>query len=109
LEQQKIEIKEAYKKCCLANLPPEPTDDILPDQKTTIRFRLPNGEILMRKFFATDKLCEIINFATGNGFFSDEYKILSSWPRRDLTNESSEKTLLEMKLVPQETLTIEQR
>lgn len=74
-----------------------------------VRFRLPDGEILQRRFGAKEKLSALIDFVTGHGFFPDEYKLLSSWPRRDLTTEGLEKTLEELKIYPQETLTLEQR
>ncbi len=89
-------------------MPAEP-----PQQSTakvaTIRFRWPSGETAQRRFLATDRLAAVLDFAAGHGYFADEYKILTSWPRRDLTGEPDERTLEEMKLWPQETLTLEQR
>lgn len=74
-----------------------------------IRFRLPDGETWQRRFGAKEKLSSVIDFVTSQGYFPDEYKLLSSWPRRDLTSESLDKSLEELKLYPQETLTLEQR
>lgn len=70
---------------------------------------MPNGETWQRRFTASDKLSSVLDFMTSHGYFTEEYKLLSSWPRRDLTTESIEKTLEELKLFPQETLTLEQR
>lgn len=78
-------------------------------QVARIRFRTPDGEMFQRRFRANDKLSSVLDFITSEGYFPDDYKLLSSWPRRDLTGESVDKTLDELKLYPQETLTLEQR
>ena len=108
LERKRREEKENYQKECLKNLPEEPADDSTA-KVSRIRFRLPNGETLQRKFLITSTLKQIVDFAIGHAYWPEEYKILSSWPRKDLTAEPMEKTLEEMKLYPQETLTLEQR
>lgn len=66
---------------------------------TRIRFRLPNGEFIQRKFFIADKLEQIIYFFNGNGYLNEDYKLLSSWPRRDLTSpeQSQEQTIEQLK------------
>ena len=108
-ETEKQLLKEKRIKDCFNSLPQEPYQSTPSKSITTIRFRLPNGQILIRKFNINNTLKDVINFVISNGYFDEEYKVLSSWPRRDLTNESPERTLEEMKLFPQETLTLEQR
>ena len=112
-EQRQAEIEAARlaaldkrKQDALLALGAEPSGD---ERLTRIRFRLPDGGTVQRKFRAGDKLQALVDFATANGFFVEEFKMLSSWPRRDLTAESLEATLEQLKLVPQETITIEQR
>ena len=110
-ERKRLEAIEMRKQAALASLLPEPADDAdLKSQITRIRFRLPDGNTLQRKFHISEKLNSIICFVSSQGFFVEEYKILSSWPRRDLTGFlGDQSTIEELKLYPQETLTIEQR
>ncbi len=108
-EKKKLEAIEKRKQDALASLADEPSDDAHVSKITKIRFRLPEGNTLQRKFFISEKLNAILNFVTSQGFFAEEYKVLSSWPRRDLTSESTERSIEDLKLFPQETLTIEQR
>lgn len=109
IQNKKVQEINNRKRNALESLNDEPSDDVPNSKITKIRFRLPDGNTLQRKFFITEKLDSIINYATSHGYFTDEYKILSTWPRRDLTNLSNELTIEELKLYPQETLTFEQR
>lgn len=81
LENQKSLERENLMKRCLENLPAEPDDSAAANKTTRIRFRLPNGETLQRKFFIVNSLQTIVDYLTSNGYFSEEFKILSSWPR----------------------------
>ena len=105
----KIQTRQKLIKDCLDQLEPEPADDIPLNKITKIRFRLPDGQLLQRKFYIQNKLKEVLNFLTASGYFSEEFKVLSSWPRRDLTTESIDRTIEDLKLYPQETLTLEER
>lgn len=98
-QRRLVEEKENFMKKCLASLSSEPDEKTPANQLTRIRFRLPTGETLQRRFLITDKLREIINFMNGNGYLNDEYKLLSSWPRRDLTSQeiSSDQTIEQLK------------
>jgi len=40
---------------------------------------------LERRFLATDSISVVFDFLTVEGYPSDEYKVLSSWPRRDVS------------------------
>lgn len=63
------------------------------------------------------KLCKIIkisfkdllNYVASKGFLIDEFKLISSWPRRDLTSIDAQQTLQALKLYPQETVILEER
>lgn len=83
-EQAELEAKrEAIRMAAECALPPEPAAG--GDGIAVIRFRIPSGEILTRRFLADSPLRDIINFVTSKGFPVDEYKIISSWPRRDVS------------------------
>ncbi|XP_055535376.1 FAS-associated factor 1 isoform X2 [Wyeomyia smithii] len=89
-------------------VPPEP-DQIAGENITKIRIRPPTGPMIERRFTTDTSLQILLNFITGEGFLIDEYKVISSWPRRDLTALNYKQTLKELKLYPQETLILEER
>ncbi|THD20405.1 FAS-associated factor 1 [Fasciola hepatica] len=86
---------------------------------TSLRFRLPrnttvtrpdpNQSTLLRRFAGLDKLQTVLDYAESQGYPVSEYKLLTTFPRRDLTTLDRNSTLADLKLVPQETLTLEQR
>jgi len=88
-------------------LPTEPSQDC-GQQLANIRFRTPDGQTLARRFLATDHLSVLLDYLTSEGYRRGHYKVLSSWPRRDLTQLANDSSLLDLKLCPQETLTLEQ-
>ncbi|XP_044746022.1 FAS-associated factor 1 [Coccinella septempunctata] len=79
------------------------------DAITKIRFRLPKGGHLERRFLVSASLQVLQDYLTVEGYPSEDYKIISSWPRRDLTAIDQTKTLEELKLYPQETVILEER
>ena len=86
-------------KNCLKSIKNEPDENMPSNKITKIRFRLPNGETIQRRFLISDKLKEIVNFVEGNGYFNEEFKLISSWPRKDLTSPEQDKdqTIEELK------------
>jgi len=124
-------IREARVRKLSARLPPEPKDEKAEGRPVSqLRFRIPathtreedgtvsNGETakndtskqsLERRFLATDTLQTVLDYLTIEGFHHEEYKVLSSWPRRDLTVLDTTQTLKDLKLYPQETLTLEEK
>lgn len=110
-QKERLELEEKLnrKKNAINKLPQEPDDKTPSSQVTRIRFRLPDGEFVQRRFFIDNKLQSIIDFMTGHGYFIEKYKLLSTWPRKDLTVENYTKSIQELKLYPQETLTLEER
>ncbi len=98
-QKQIIQQRDNFIKSCLTKLKNEPDENSPINTITRIRFRLPNGEFIQRKFFITDKLEQIIYFINGNGYLNEDYKLLSSWPRKDLTSpeQSQEQTIEELK------------
>lgn len=99
--------KEAIRKEAENSLPPEPRVDC--NDITKIRFRKPTGDFMERRFTVDTKLKILLNFATANGFACDEFKLISSFPRRDLTTIDPNETLKALKLYPQETVILEER
>lgn len=89
-------------------VPPEP-EQTTGENITKIRIRAPTGSMLERRFTTDTPLRILLNFITGEGFLVDEFKVISSWPRRDLTTLDCENTLKDLKLYPQETLILEER
>ncbi|CAH2042119.1 unnamed protein product, partial [Iphiclides podalirius] len=76
-----------------------------------IRVRLPppHHGALERRFYATDTLAALFDFLASKGYPQENYKVISSWPRRDLTTEPRSSTLKALKLYPQETIMLEER
>lgn len=105
-ERQAAAEKEAIRQRIIASLPAEPEPG---DQITKIRFRLPLGKFLERRFMTSDSLQVLFDYLYVNGFSQEEYKVISSWPRRDLTTLDVTQTMKELNLCPQETLILEER
>merc|ERR1712173_289656 len=62
-----------------------------------------------RRFLASETLQTVLDYLTTEGFSSSDFKVLSSWPRRDLTTLDTTQTLKSLKLYPQETLILEEK
>ena len=99
----------------------------------------PGGNQLERRFLASQTLQTVLDYLTIEGYPSSEYKVLSSWPRRDvsrflyiscvpgihasiryqnlsktffifqLTTLDTKQTLMSLKLYPQDTLILEEK
>lgn len=130
-------IREARVRKLSARLPPEPKEEKAEGKPVSqLRFRIPathtresdetatdaasanvtNGETksegkqsLERRFLASATLQTVIDYLTIEGFPAEEYKVLSSWPRRDLTTVDTSQSLKDLKLYPQETLMLEEK
>ncbi|XP_066262554.1 FAS-associated factor 1 [Euwallacea similis] len=110
IENEKAETaarKEAIRKEVESRLPLEPPSG--QGEQTKIRFRLPKGENVERRFTADTPLRVLLDFLVVQGYPREEYKVISSWPRRDLTALDERQTLKELKLCPQETVILEER
>ncbi|XP_055385315.1 FAS-associated factor 1 [Condylostylus longicornis] len=89
-------------------LPDEPNESIT-ENVTKIRIRTPQGENLERRFYGHDKLQALLNYVTSKGFPVGEYKVISGWPRKDLTTINPTETFKSLNLFPQETVILEER
>lgn len=73
--------KQAQIQAIQSSLPPEPASC---DRITKIKIRLPAGKILERKFEPDTALQTLLNFLFVEGYPSEEYKVLTIWPRREV-------------------------
>ncbi|XP_067002925.1 FAS-associated factor 1 [Anabrus simplex] len=106
--QEEELIREAIRLQAESQLPEEPAEGA-GDGIAKIRFRLPKGEYIVRRFEAEAPLQQLFNFLVVKGYPPDEYKVISSWPRRDLTALDPKTTLMALNLYPQETVILEER
>jgi len=88
-----------------STLPGEPPADC-GKVLANIRFRTPSST-LARRFLGSNPLSVLFLYLRSEGFRPEDYKVLSAWPRRDLTKLDPTATLEALKLCPQETLTLE--
>lgn len=131
-EQQELQAyREASQLDAARYVTPEPPADTL--GVTKIRIRKPTGDFFERRFLATTKLLILLKYVASKGFPVDEFKLISSYPRRDvnidfffncfysanfinyflnlfqLSAVNPQETLFHYKLCPQETLILEER
>ncbi|KAL2090077.1 hypothetical protein ACEWY4_014765 [Coilia grayii] len=107
LKEQEEE-REAIRLSLEQTLPPEPIEES-GEPVSKLRIRTPSGEFLERRFLGNCKLQVLFDFVASKGYPSDEFKVLTTFPRRNITQMDPGSTLLEAKLFPQETLFLEAR
>ena len=61
----------------------------------------------MRRFRITDNLQTLFDYLTTQGRMLGEYKLLTTYPKRDLTTLNFSDTFEQLKLYPQEQLILE--
>lgn len=76
--------KEAHRQAVESSLPPEPQQGA-GDGVLKVRVRLPAGKSLERRFQSNTALQTLLNFLIVEGYPTEEYKVLSNWPRRDVS------------------------
>uniref|UniRef100_A0A8C0PX49 UBX domain-containing protein n=1 Tax=Canis lupus familiaris TaxID=9615 RepID=A0A8C0PX49_CANLF len=106
IRKEQLEEREAIRLSLEQALPPEPKEENA-EPVSKLRIRTPSGEFLERRFLDCNKLQIVFDFVASKGFPWDEFKLLSTFPRRDVTQLDPKKSLLEVKLFPQETLFLE--
>nr|CUU99450.1 hypothetical transcript [Hymenolepis microstoma] len=87
--------------------PQPPALDRIPEES---RPQITNG-FIVRRFNGLDTLRDLKNFMEFLGYGVQNFKLLRTYPRVDLTasDESDYKSMVDLKLVPQETLNLEKR
>ncbi|XP_059740638.1 FAS-associated factor 1 isoform X3 [Bos javanicus] len=83
IRKEQEEEREAIRLSLEQALPPEPKEEIA-EPVSKLRIRTPSGEFLERRFLASNKLQIVFDFVASKGFPWDEFKLLSTFPRRDL-------------------------
>nr|XP_039247702.1 FAS-associated factor 1-like [Styela clava] len=112
-QKQEEERKEQEKNEQIERLgeivPQEPSPDCgFPVAK--IRFRPPGGgDMVTRTFLASESLQGLLNFVGSLGYLNDKYRVITSYPKRDISSLDPKVSLKDHKLFPQETLIIEER
>ncbi|XP_027145939.1 FAS-associated factor 1 [Larimichthys crocea] len=106
MRKEQEEEKEAIRLSLEQALPPEPDEDS-GEQISKLRIRTPSGEFLERRFLGSCKLQVLFDFVASKGYPFEEFKLLTTFPRRNITQLEPGSTLLEAKLFPQETLFLE--
>ncbi|XP_063894233.1 FAS-associated factor 1 isoform X1 [Helicoverpa armigera] len=101
--------KEAERVVAARRVPAEPLDAAADVARIRVRLPPPHERCLERRFHAHDTLAALLDFLASKGYPQESYKVISSWPRRDLTLESPSSTLKTLKLYPQETVMLEER
>ncbi|GFR80461.1 FAS-associated factor 1-like [Elysia marginata] len=115
-EQRKVEDekkeeeqrKEAISRDIASQVPEEPPANHK-GKVARLRFRVPNGDIINRRFLASHSLRDMLNFLIAQGFHIEDYKVLTRYPPRDVSSLDAGETLETLKLYPQETLILEER
>ncbi|XP_062411647.1 FAS-associated factor 1 isoform X2 [Sardina pilchardus] len=108
IRKEQEDEREAIRLSLEQALPPEPTEES-GEPVSKLRVRTPSGEFLVRRFLGSCKLQVLFDFVASKGYPSDEFKVLTTFPRRNITQLDPASTLLEAKLFPQETLFLEAR
>lgn len=68
-------------------LPPEP-DEESGEQISKLRIRTPSGEFLERRFLGSCKLQVLFDFVASKGYPFEEFKLLTTFPRRNVSRTS---------------------
>ncbi|TNN74382.1 FAS-associated factor 1 [Liparis tanakae] len=106
MRKEQEDEKEAIRLSLEQALPPEPDEDAV-EQISKLRIRTPSGQFLERRFLGSCKLQVLFDFVASKGYPFEEFKLLTTFPRKNITQLDSGSTLLEAKLFPQETLFLE--
>ena len=69
----------------LANLLPEEPDTTCVEPVSLLRIRCPDGRILNRRFLASEPLRVLIMYVGSVGFEANTYKLLTTFPRKDVS------------------------
>ncbi|XP_051964959.1 FAS-associated factor 1-like isoform X2 [Xyrauchen texanus] len=106
IRKEQEDEREAIRLSLEQTLPPEPKEE---DEEpiSKLRIRTPSGEFLERRFLGSCKLQVLFDFIASKGYPSDEFKLLTTFPRRNITQLDPAWNLVEAKLFPQETLFLE--
>lgn len=106
IRKEQEDEREAIRLSLEQALPPEPEEEGS-EPTSKLRIRTPSGEFLERRFLGSCKLQVLFDFVASKGFPWEEFKLLTTFPRRNVTQLDPTWSLVEAKLFPQETLFLE--
>lgn len=75
---------QMIKQSLVATIPDEPSADCQ-ETMARLRFRCPDGDILTRRFLGSTQLQTLLNYLVTLGYSREEYKVLTTFPRRDVS------------------------
>ena len=75
---------QAISRVVAAQVPDEPSADDK-GKVARLRFRVSGGDIINRRFLASHRLNDVLNFLISRGFHIEDYKVLTTYPRRDVS------------------------
>ena len=79
-----IYIFQAIQESLAKQIPDEPPENS--DKPVCkLRIRTPTREIIERRFYANNVLGVVLNYITSKGFHISEHKLLTTFPRRDVS------------------------
>uniref|UniRef100_A0A8C5EFH3 UBX domain-containing protein n=1 Tax=Gouania willdenowi TaxID=441366 RepID=A0A8C5EFH3_GOUWI len=84
MRKEQEEEKEAIRLSLEQALPPEPEEEA-GEQISKLRIRTPSGEFLERRFLGSCKLQVLFDFVASKGFPFEEFKLLTTFPRRNVS------------------------
>lgn len=113
LKQERKEVedkreREVAREAMGASVPAEPAKEC-GEKMSTLRIRMPDQTVLQRRFLAKHTLQDVLNFLGSKDYLTAEHKILTGFPRRDLSSLDAGLTLEQAGLCPQETVFVEER
>uniref|UniRef100_A0A671W608 Fas (TNFRSF6) associated factor 1 n=1 Tax=Sparus aurata TaxID=8175 RepID=A0A671W608_SPAAU len=85
MRKEQEEEKEAIRLSLEQALPPEPDEDSA-EQISKLRIRTPSGEFLERRFLGSCKLQVLFDFVASKGYPFEEFKLLTTFPRRNVSD-----------------------
>ena len=62
----------------------EPSEDC-PDPMTTLRMRVPSGDMLTRRFLADQAIRMVLVYLGTKGYHTEQYKVLTTFPKKDVS------------------------
>ncbi|XP_020896306.2 FAS-associated factor 1 [Exaiptasia diaphana] len=102
------QLKEAQRLSLVDQLADEPGPDCT-EPISDLRFWLPNGQRLQRRFLASSHLQNVLTYVQTQGFLENDYKVVTNFPRRDLYTLDRTKSLQAHGIYPQEKIIVEER
>ena len=69
----------------MVNSVPEEPSEHNKGAVSCLRFRVSGGKTISRRFWAENTIQDVLNYLTVLGFNSEEFKVLTTYPRMDVS------------------------